>query len=117
MGARVNGRLVPLDSSLENGDVVEVLTSRSETAGPSRDWMTFVKSPRARNKIRQWFSKERREEAIERGNAAIGEGQTSAATVVHRLVQSMGGESGTEEDVAETAQPGRQPRVRTGDAG
>lgn len=156
MGARVNGRLVPLDSPLENGDVVEVLTSKSEAAGPSRDWMTFVKSPRARNKIRQWFSKERREEAIEHGKvaiakamrkqnlpiqrlltheamvtlanemrfadvsslyAAIGEGQASAATVVHRLVQSMGGEQGTEEDVAETARPGRQPRVRTGDAG
>ena len=156
MGARVNGRLVPLDSPLENGDVVEILTSRSEAAGPSRDWMTFVKSPRARNKIRQWFSKERREEAIEHGKvaiakamrkqnlpiqrlltheamvvlanemryadvsslyAAIGEGQVSAATVVHRLVQSMGGEQGTEEDVAETARPGRQPRVRSGDAG
>ncbi len=156
MGARVNGRLVPLDSPLENGDVVEVLTSKSEAAGPSRDWMTFVKSPRARNKIRQWFSKERREEAIEHGKvaiakamrkqnlpiqrlltheamvtlanemrfadvsslyAAIGEGQASAATVVHRLVQSMGGEQGTEEDVAETARPGRQPRVHTGDAG
>src|SRR5665647_3268705 len=117
MGARVNGRLVPLDSSLENGDVVEVIQSRLGPAVSDRDWMTFVKSPRARNKIRQWFSKERREEAIERGNAAIGKGQASAATVVHRLVQSMGGESGTEEDVAETDQPGRQPRVRTGDAG
>jgi guanosine-3',5'-bis(diphosphate) 3'-pyrophosphohydrolase len=156
MGARVNGRLVPLDSALENGDVVEVLTSKSEAAGPSRDWMTFVQSPRARNKIRQWFSKERREEAIERGKlaiakamrkqnlpiqrllshesmvalademrfadvsslyAAIGEGQASAATVVHRLVHSMGGESGTEEDVAEVAQPGRLPKTRAGDAG
>ncbi len=71
MGARVNGRLVPLDSTLENGDVVEVFTSKSETAGPSRDWLGFVKSPRARNKIRQWFSKERREEAIERGKDAL----------------------------------------------
>ena len=63
--ARVNGRLVPLESTLENGDVVEILTSKADGAGPSRDWLTFVKSPRARNKIRQWFSKERREEAIE----------------------------------------------------
>ena len=67
MGARVNGRLVPLDTTLENGDTVEILTSKSDTAGPSRDWLSFVKSPKARNKIRQWFSKERRTEAIEEG--------------------------------------------------
>ncbi|WP_317643706.1 bifunctional (p)ppGpp synthetase/guanosine-3',5'-bis(diphosphate) 3'-pyrophosphohydrolase [Bombiscardovia apis] len=67
MGARVNGRLVPLDTKLENGDTVEVLTSKSDTDGPSRDWLSFVKSPRARNKIRQWFSKERRSETIEEG--------------------------------------------------
>lgn len=67
MGARVNGRLVPLDTKLENGDTVEVLTSKSDNAGPSRDWLSFVKSPKARNKIRQWFSKERRIEAIEEG--------------------------------------------------
>ncbi len=71
IGARVNGRLVPLESTLENGDVVEVFTSKSPTAGPSRDWLTFVKSPRARSKIRQWFTKERREEAIERGKDQI----------------------------------------------
>ncbi|PLS30332.1 guanosine polyphosphate pyrophosphohydrolase/synthetase [Bifidobacterium margollesii] len=67
MGARVNGRLVPLDTKLDNGDTVEILTSKSDTAGPSRDWLSFVKSPKARNKIRQWFSKERRSEAIEEG--------------------------------------------------
>ena len=67
MGARVNGRLVPLDTKLVNGDTVEVLTSKSESAGPSRDWLSFAKSPKARNKIRQWFSKERRTEAIEEG--------------------------------------------------
>src|SRR6476661_8888458 len=71
IGARVNGRLVPLESTLENGDVVEVFTSKAPTAGPSRDWLTFVKSPRARSKIRQWFTKERREEAIERGKDQI----------------------------------------------
>lgn len=71
VGARVNGRLVPLDSSLSNGDVVEVVTSKSPTAGPSRDWINFVKSGRARNKIRQWFSKERRDEAIEHGKESI----------------------------------------------
>jgi GTP pyrophosphokinase len=71
IGARVNGRLVPLESPLENGDVVEVFTSKAPNAGPSRDWLTFVKSPRARSKIRQWFTKERREEAIERGKEQI----------------------------------------------
>ncbi|WP_341229857.1 bifunctional (p)ppGpp synthetase/guanosine-3',5'-bis(diphosphate) 3'-pyrophosphohydrolase [Nocardioides salarius] len=71
IGARVNGRLVPLESKLENGDVIEVFTSKSVNAGPSRDWLGFVKSPRARNKIRQWFTKERREEAIEQGKDQI----------------------------------------------
>lgn len=71
IGARVNGRLVPLESTLENGDVVEVFTSKSPTAGPSRDWLGFVKSQRARSKIRQWFTKERREEAIEQGKEQI----------------------------------------------
>ncbi|MBS45857.1 MAG: GTP pyrophosphokinase [Nocardioides sp.] len=71
IGARVNGRLVPLESTLENGDVVEVFTSKSPNAGPSRDWLGFVKSQRARSKIRQWFTKERREEAIERGKDQI----------------------------------------------
>jgi guanosine-3',5'-bis(diphosphate) 3'-pyrophosphohydrolase len=71
IGARINGRLVSLESQLENGDVVEVFTSKSPTAGPSRDWLTFVKSPRARSKIRQYFTKERREEAIEQGKDQI----------------------------------------------
>jgi guanosine-3',5'-bis(diphosphate) 3'-pyrophosphohydrolase len=71
IGARVNGRLVPLESGLENGDVVEVFTSKAPNAGPSRDWLGFVKSPRARSKIRQWFTKERREEAIDRGKEQI----------------------------------------------
>ncbi len=71
IGARVNGRLVPLESTLDNGDVVEVFTSKSPTAGPSLDWLNFVKSQRARSKIRQWFTKERREEATERGKDQI----------------------------------------------
>ena len=71
IGARVNGKLVPLESPLSNGDVVEIFTSKSETAGPSQDWLGFVKSPRARTKIRQYFNKERREEAIEAGKEAI----------------------------------------------
>ncbi|SDR92042.1 GTP pyrophosphokinase [Nocardioides scoriae] len=72
IGARVNGRLVPLESALEHGDVVEVFTSKSPNAGPSRDWLQFVTSPRAKSKIRHWFTKERREEAIEHGKEQIG---------------------------------------------
>ncbi|GAA1780019.1 MAG: bifunctional (p)ppGpp synthetase/guanosine-3',5'-bis(diphosphate) 3'-pyrophosphohydrolase [Actinobacteria bacterium] len=71
VGARVAGRLVPLESVLENGDVVEVLTTKAEGAGPSRDWLTFVRSPRAKSKIKQWYSKSRRDEAIDRGKDAI----------------------------------------------
>ncbi|WP_046470224.1 RelA/SpoT family protein [Allosalinactinospora lopnorensis] len=71
VGARVNGRLVPLESELHNGETVEILTAKTSDAGPSHDWLNFVKSARARNKIRQWFTKERREAAIERGKDAI----------------------------------------------
>ncbi|MBK4346764.1 RelA/SpoT family protein [Lacisediminihabitans changchengi] len=71
MGSKVNGRLVPLESTLQSGDVVEVFTSKNPDAGPSQGWLNFVKSPRARNKIRQWFTKERRDEAIEQGKDAI----------------------------------------------
>jgi guanosine-3',5'-bis(diphosphate) 3'-pyrophosphohydrolase len=71
MGAKVNGRLVPLESELQSGDSVEVFTSKNPDSGPSQDWLNFVKSPRARNKIKQWFTKERREEAIEQGRDAI----------------------------------------------
>jgi GTP pyrophosphokinase len=71
MGAKVNGRLVPLDSTLGSGDVVEIFTSKNPDSGPSQDWLSFVQSPRARNKIRQWFTKERRDEAIEQGRDAI----------------------------------------------
>jgi GTP pyrophosphokinase len=71
IGARVNGRLVALETQLDNGDTVEVFTSKAHDAAPSQDWLTFVKSPRARNKIRHWFSKERREAATETGKASI----------------------------------------------
>jgi GTP pyrophosphokinase len=71
MGSKVNGRLVPLESTLNTGDVVEVFTSKNPDSGPSQDWLNFVKSPRARNKIRQWFTKERRDEAIEQGRESI----------------------------------------------
>ncbi|MEO7557365.1 MAG: TGS domain-containing protein, partial [Acidimicrobiales bacterium] len=67
IGARVNGRLVPLDTTLTSGDAAEIFTSKVDGAGPSRDWLKYVKTPRASNKIRQWFSRERREDAIETG--------------------------------------------------
>ncbi|HWC11490.1 MAG TPA: bifunctional (p)ppGpp synthetase/guanosine-3',5'-bis(diphosphate) 3'-pyrophosphohydrolase [Acidimicrobiales bacterium] len=68
IGARVNGRLIPLDSRLHSGDTVEVFTSKVEGAGPSRDWLKVAVTPRARNKIRHWFSKSRRDEAIANGH-------------------------------------------------
>ena len=71
IGARVNGRLVALENALNNGDTVEIFTSKALDAAPSRDWLGFVKSARARNKIRHWFSKERREAAAETGKTAI----------------------------------------------
>jgi GTP diphosphokinase / guanosine-3',5'-bis(diphosphate) 3'-diphosphatase len=67
VGARVNSRLVGLEYELRNGDAIEILTSKSPDAGPSRDWLEFVGSSRARSKIRQWFSRERRVDAIEKG--------------------------------------------------
>jgi GTP pyrophosphokinase len=71
IGARVNGRLVPIDQRLSSGDTCEIFTSKVEGAGPSRDWVAFVVSTRARNKIRQWFSRERREDAIENGREEL----------------------------------------------
>src|SRR6516165_8804339 len=149
VGARINGRLVALESTLDNGDTVEIFTSKAPDAGPSRDWLKFVQSARARNKIRHWFSKERREAAAENGKsaiaramrkqglplqrlatgdallaiatemrfsdlsalyAAVGEGHVSAQSVVSKLVQSVGGAAGAQEDLAETALPTRPPR-------
>jgi len=86
IGARVNGRLVALESPLENGDTVEVFTSKSEQAGPSRDWLSFVASPRAKTKIRQWFAKERREDAIESGKDAISRAMRKAGLPLQRLL-------------------------------
>jgi GTP diphosphokinase / guanosine-3',5'-bis(diphosphate) 3'-diphosphatase len=157
VGARVNGRLVALESTLENGDTVEIFTAKTAEAGPSRDWLKFVQSPRARNKIRQWFSKERREAAVEAGKdqiaramrkqglplqrmavadtlinlardlrypdvsglyAAVGEGRVSAQSVVEKLVRSVGGLAGAQEDLAETTLPTKAPKPRaTSDSG
>jgi len=129
IGAKVNGKLVTLGTPLVNGDVVEILTNKAETAGPSHDWLNFVKSPRARSKIKAWFSKERRDEAIDVGKesiarqlrkqdlplqkiltshallelahemkylditslyAAVGDGHVSAASIVEKLISSLG---------------------------
>ena len=157
IGARINNRLVALESTLDNGDTVEIFTSKAAEAGPSRDWLKFVQSPRARNKIRQWFSKERREAAVEAGKdqiarairkqglplqrlavgdtlltlardlrypdvsalyAAVGEGRVSAQSVVEKLVKSVGGFAGAQEDLAETALPTKAPQPRApGDPG
>lgn len=67
VGARVNGRLVPLDNQLQSGDSCEIFTSKVAGTGPSRDWLQLAATPRARAKIRQWFSRERREDAIDNG--------------------------------------------------
>lgn len=67
VGAKIDGRIVTLDYKLQNGNIVEILTS-SNSNGPSRDWINIVKTPNAKSRIRQWFKKERREENIQRGN-------------------------------------------------
>lgn len=128
MGAKVNGRLVPLETELNSGDVVEIFTSKSSDAAPSKDWLNFVRSSRAKAKIKSWFSAERRDEAIEQGKellakamrkqnlplqrllsvdslvklaaelkypdvdalyAAVGEGHSSAQSVIDRLLSSI----------------------------
>jgi GTP pyrophosphokinase len=86
IGARVNGKLVALESVLDNGETVEVFTSKAENAGPSRDWLGFVKSPRARTKIRQWFARERREDAIDAGKTALTRAMRKAALPLQRLL-------------------------------
>ncbi len=88
IGARVNGRLVALERKLENGEVVEVFTSKAPNAGPSRDWQTFVVSPRAKAKIRQWFAKERREEALEAGKDAIAREVRRGGLPLQRLMSA-----------------------------
>jgi GTP pyrophosphokinase len=154
-GAKVNGRLVPLESKLNNGDVVEIVTNKGENAGPSRDWLNFVKSPRARSKIKAWFSKERREEAIDAGResiarqmrkaglplqkifaghsllelahdmhyadidalySAVGDGHVSAASIIEKLVASLGAEDSHPEATIENIPTGVQTTRRTSSA-
>lgn len=91
IGVKVNGRLVALETPLNSGDRVEVFTSKDENAGPSKDWQDFVVSPRAKAKIRQWFSKERREEYLEAGRDALAAEVQRGGLPMHRLftAQSM----------------------------
>ncbi len=88
MGAKVNGRLVPLESQLHSGDVVEIFTSKSTEAGPSKDWMNFVASPRAKAKIKAWFSAERRDDAIEHGKDAIAKYMRKQNLPLQRLMSA-----------------------------
>ena len=154
-GAKVNGRLVPLESKLANGDVVEIVTNKSDAAGPSRDWLNFVKSPRARSKIKAWFSKERREEAIDAGResiarqmrkaglplqkifaghallelahdlhyadiealySAVGDGHVSAASIVEKLIHTLGVEDSHPEPSIENIPTDNQVAKRTSSA-
>jgi GTP diphosphokinase / guanosine-3',5'-bis(diphosphate) 3'-diphosphatase len=69
VGAKINGRMVPLRTKLRNGDIVEIVTQNGHT--PSRDWLTFVKSPRARNKIKHWLNENQRQRAIEVGRKLL----------------------------------------------
>ncbi|MHB1787350.1 MAG: RelA/SpoT family protein [Acidimicrobiales bacterium] len=88
IGARANGRLVPLDSQLHSGDTVEIFTSKVGSAGPSRDWLSIAASPRARSKIRQWFSRERREDAIETGREELVKALRREGLPVQKLAAS-----------------------------
>ncbi|MGD7001147.1 RelA/SpoT family protein [Corynebacterium halotolerans] len=91
IGAKINGKLVALETKLKSGDRVEIFTSKDANAGPSRDWQDFVVSPRAKAKIRQWFAKERREEHLEAGRDALAAEVQRGGLPMHRLftAQSM----------------------------
>ncbi|MBM3743848.1 MAG: bifunctional (p)ppGpp synthetase/guanosine-3',5'-bis(diphosphate) 3'-pyrophosphohydrolase [Actinobacteria bacterium] len=86
IGAKVNGKLVSLETPLSNGDVIEVVTNKGEHAAPSRDWLNFVKSPRARSKIKAWFSRERREEAIDAGKESIARQMRKAGLPIQKIL-------------------------------
>jgi guanosine-3',5'-bis(diphosphate) 3'-pyrophosphohydrolase len=89
VGARVNGKLVSLESRLDSGDVVEIFTSKAEGAAPSRDWLGFVASARAKSKIRAWFSRERREEAVDLGKEAIVRAMRKQGLPLQRLMTNQ----------------------------
>lgn len=70
-GARINGRLLSLSTELESGDIVEIITAKADDSGPTRDWLAFVRTSRARSKIRQWFSRARREASLQSGKERV----------------------------------------------
>lgn len=86
VGAKVNGKLVSLEASLSNGDVIEVVTNKGDNAAPSRDWLNFVKSQRARSKIKAWFTRERREEAIDAGKESIARQMRKAGLPIQKIL-------------------------------
>jgi len=86
IGAKVNGKLVPLESHLVNGDVVEIVTNKNPNAAPSHDWLNFVTSSRARSKIKAWFSKERKEEAIQAGQESIARQMRKAGLPIQKIL-------------------------------
>lgn len=89
IGSRVNGRLVPLETPLNNGDNIEIFTTKADGAGPSQDWLKFVVTTRAKNKIRAHFSKERREEYIEQGRDGIAKLLRKQNLPLHRLMANQ----------------------------
>ena len=89
VGARINGKLAPLDSQLSNGDSIEIITNKTDSAGPSRDWLNVVVSARAKSKIRAWFSKERREESIEVGKDHIVRAMKKQGVPLRLLTNNM----------------------------
>ena len=86
VGAKVNGKLVPLESHLVNGDVVDIVINKGLNAAPSHDWLNFVTSSRARSKIKAWFSKERKEEAIEAGQESIARQMRKAGLPIQKIL-------------------------------
>jgi GTP pyrophosphokinase len=156
MGAKVNGRLVPLETELVSGDVVEIFTSKSTDASPSKDWLSFVKSQRAKSKIKAWFSAERRDDAIESGKdllakamrkqnlplqrlmssdsliklaselkfpdveslyAAVGDGHSSAQSIVERLTSSLNDEDDSDDSFQLPTRPASANRSRADNSG
>ena len=88
IGARVNGRLVPLTHQLKSGDTCEIFTSKVESASPSREWLEFIASPKARNKVKQWFSREKREDLVEAGREDLSKELRRVRLPVNRVMES-----------------------------
>jgi len=89
MGARVNGRLVPLDYKLSSGDTCEILVSKGETSEPTQEWLEFVVSPKARSKIKQWLTRERHEDLVETGRDELVERLRQAGLPAQKILSSQ----------------------------